>query len=44
MMTPLKSGLQLAEAIKDARRVVLPGAGHMMMTERPDDVLAALTR
>lgn len=43
MMTPLKSGLQLADAIKDARRVVLPGAGHMMMTERPDDVLAALT-
>lgn len=44
MMTPLKSGLQLADAIKGAQPVVLPGAGHMMMTERPDDVLAALTR
>ncbi|MGH6780145.1 MAG: alpha/beta fold hydrolase, partial [Bradyrhizobium sp.] len=25
-----------------ARTVVLSGAGHMMMAERPDDLLAAL--
>ena len=42
MMTPLKSGTELANAIKGARRVVLPGAGHMLTAERPDEVLAAL--
>jgi pimeloyl-ACP methyl ester carboxylesterase len=25
-----------------ARTVVLPGAGHMMMIEQPDELLAAL--
>ncbi|MBV8700906.1 MAG: alpha/beta hydrolase, partial [Bradyrhizobium sp.] len=29
--------------IPHARTVVLPGAGHMLMTERPDELLAALT-
>jgi pimeloyl-ACP methyl ester carboxylesterase len=42
MMTPLKSGLLLADAIAGARRVVLRGAGHMLTAERPDEVLAAL--
>ena len=42
MMTPLKSGKQLAAAIAGSRQVVLPGAGHMLTAERPDDVLAAL--
>jgi len=42
MMTPLKAGTELAGAIKGARRVVLPGAGHMLTAERPDEVLAAL--
>lgn len=41
-MTPLKAGRALAEIIPGARSVVLPGAGHMLMTERPDDVLDAL--
>lgn len=44
MMTPLKSGRQLAAAIPSAREVILPGAGHMMMTERPDQVLDVLRR
>jgi pimeloyl-ACP methyl ester carboxylesterase len=44
MMTPLKSGKQLAAAIAGSRQVVLPGAGHMLTAERPDDVLAALVR
>ncbi|WP_024509242.1 alpha/beta hydrolase [Bradyrhizobium sp. ARR65] len=43
MMTPAKAGKALAAAIPNARTIVLPGAGHMLMTERPDELLAALT-
>src|SRR5262245_2320283 len=39
MMTPAKAGRALAAAIPNARTVVLNGAGHMMMTERPDELL-----
>src|ERR1700754_1544427 len=42
MMTPAKAGKALAAAVPNARTVVLPGAGHMMMAERPDELLAAL--
>jgi len=42
MMTPARAGKVLAAALPNARTVVLPGAGHMMMTERPDELLAAL--
>ncbi len=42
MMTPAKAGRALAAAIPNARTVVLRGAGHMMMVERPDELLAAL--
>jgi pimeloyl-ACP methyl ester carboxylesterase len=42
MMTPAKAGRALAAAIKGARLRVFPGAGHMLMAERPDDVLKAL--
>ena len=42
MMTPAKAGKALAAALPNARTVVLPGAGHMMMVERPDELLAAL--
>src|ERR1700754_5133176 len=42
MMTPAKAGKALAAAIPNAKTVVLPGAGHMMMVERPDELLAAL--
>jgi len=41
-MTPAKSGRQLAAALPDARLVVLPGAGNMLTSERPDEVLAAV--
>ena len=42
MMTPAKAGKALAAAMPHARTVVLPGAGHMMMIEQPDELLAAL--
>jgi len=42
MMTPARAGKTLAAAIPQSRTVVLPGAGHMLMAERPDAVLAAL--
>ncbi|HEX4114135.1 MAG TPA: alpha/beta hydrolase [Stellaceae bacterium] len=42
LMTPLRAGRALAAALSDARIVVLRDAGHLMMAERPDDVLAAL--
>jgi len=42
MMTPARAGKALAGAIPGARTIVLPGAGHMMMVEQPDELLAAL--
>jgi pimeloyl-ACP methyl ester carboxylesterase len=42
MMTSAKAGKALAAAIPGARTIVLPGAGHMMMVEQPDELLAAL--
>jgi pimeloyl-ACP methyl ester carboxylesterase len=42
LMTPARAGQELAAALPSARVVVLKGAGHMLMSERPDEVLAAL--
>jgi pimeloyl-ACP methyl ester carboxylesterase len=42
LMTPLKAGQALAAALPNARMVALAGAGHLLMAERPDQVLAAL--
>lgn len=42
LMTPAKRGKELAAALPDARVIVLKGAGHMLMSERPDEVLDAL--
>jgi pimeloyl-ACP methyl ester carboxylesterase len=42
MMTPARAGKALAAVLPNARTVVLDGAGHMMMAERPDELLAAL--
>lgn len=41
-MTPPAKAKPLADAIKLARTVVLPAAGHMLMSERPDAVIDAL--
>ena len=41
-MSPAKAGRALAEAIPGGRAVVLDGAGHMLMAERPAEVLEAL--
>jgi pimeloyl-ACP methyl ester carboxylesterase len=42
LMTPAKGGSELAAALPNARVVVLKGAGHLLMSERPDEVLQAL--
>jgi len=42
MMTPVKGRRALAAMIPGAKAIILPGAGHMLMTERPDEVLQAL--
>jgi len=43
-MTPPKSAEPLLRAVRDARTVTLPGCGHMMMIEAPDETLDALRR
>ena len=41
-MTPPRAAKPLADALAGARTLILPDAGHMMMTERPDAVTDAL--
>ena len=43
MMTPAKAGRELAAALPNACVVMLKGAGHMLMSERPDEVLDTLS-
>lgn len=42
-MTPAKAGAKLAQMIPDARVISITGSGHMMMLEKPDETLEALT-
>jgi pimeloyl-ACP methyl ester carboxylesterase len=42
LMTPAKAGKVVADTLPNCRLTVLDGGGHMLMSERPDDVLAAL--
>ncbi|HEX3064105.1 MAG TPA: alpha/beta hydrolase [Dongiaceae bacterium] len=41
-MTPAAKAKVLATALPDCRTMVIPGAGHMMMSETPDAVIDAL--
>jgi len=41
-MTPPKFGQWLAERIPGARFVLVEGAGHMVMLEKPDQVASAV--
>jgi len=43
-MTPLKNARVLASALPKGALLVVPGAGHMLTTECPDEVLTALSR
>ena len=42
MMTPLKTGKPVAGAIQNCRLTVFDTAGHMLVSERPNEVLRAL--
>ncbi len=41
-MTPVNSGLAVAASIPDCQQTVLPGCGHSMLSEQPNQVLDAL--
>jgi pimeloyl-ACP methyl ester carboxylesterase len=41
-LTPVALARRLASGIPDSELVVLPGAGHMLPLERPDDVVEAI--
>lgn len=41
-MTPIKQGRKLADTLPDATCIEIAGAGHMLPSERPFDVTAAL--
>jgi pimeloyl-ACP methyl ester carboxylesterase len=42
LMTPAKNGEALAALIPHAKVIVLPSVGHMLLAEKPDDVLKAI--
>jgi pimeloyl-ACP methyl ester carboxylesterase len=42
LMTPAAKARPLAAAIAGSRTVVIPGSGHLMIVERPDQTLEAL--
>jgi pimeloyl-ACP methyl ester carboxylesterase len=42
VMTPAKSSRAIAAVMPNCRVAMIEGAGHMLMSERPDEVLAAL--
>ena len=42
IMTPARTGQELAKTISESKVTVLEGSGHSLMMERPNDVLDAL--
>jgi pimeloyl-ACP methyl ester carboxylesterase len=41
-MTPIKAAIPLKEVMPQAKQIVLPETGHMMITERANETIAAL--
>jgi pimeloyl-ACP methyl ester carboxylesterase len=41
-MVPPQNSTTLADAIPDSTTVLIPGAGHVVFTERPTEVAAAV--
>jgi pimeloyl-ACP methyl ester carboxylesterase len=41
-MTPIKAAAPLKEALPQAKQIILPETGHMMITERANETIAAL--
>jgi len=44
MMTPPRGAQELLAALKNAQSIAIPGSGHALMAEKPDEVLEALLR
>ena len=44
MMTPPRGARELLAALKNAQSIAIPGSGHALMAEKPDEVLEALLR
>lgn len=44
VVAPLRTGQLLADRVRDARLVVLPGAGHVVMEDAPAALLAEIER
>lgn len=44
MLTPVRSAMNLSEAMPHAEKAVLEGSGHALLSEQPDPVLDQLTR
>jgi non-heme chloroperoxidase len=42
LLTPPRLARQLADGIPGSELIVLPGAGHMLPLERPDEIVAAI--
>ena len=42
-MTPKKAGIAVAQMLPNAQVENLPGCGHSMLTEQPNQVLDALS-
>lgn len=43
-MTPPRAAQPLAEALAQSQTVILPGAGHMIMVERPNETIDSMNR
>lgn len=44
MLTPVRSAMEVANALPNAEKVILEGSGHALLAEQPDPVLDQLIR